>query len=268
MNEDKKLEELAAEFKKIKRTETARLSSWAIIYSRRKKRKIHILPTIVTVALSVVTVFLLIFIINNPSQTYQNATQVIPFVEVSDSKFTINYSSENMDRGQYEYMTVGTENKIVIDPLVKNFKRGDVVYYKTPEYISGLQGLQKKQLSLKENLGLNVKEHQLSRVVGLPGEKVEIRKGQIFINDKKLDTFYSFPTVRGMDKNEYFKTKDASSSGLTKEDFEEDMEPIYIPNNSFFVMGDQWSRSIDSRLFGPLSFSSIEGKAVGYEKSK
>lgn len=266
MKDDKQFEKLTDELKLINRTETARISSWAIINSRIKRRKIHVLPTVMTASLTVIIAFLLMIVIKDPSQSYQNAAHDIPFVDVRDPKFTINYSVENMDRGQYEYMTVGTENKVVIDPLVKNYKRGDVVYYKTPEYINGLQGMQKKQLSLKENLGLNVKDHQLSRIVGLPGEKIEIKKGQIFINDKKLDTFYSYPTVRGMGKSEYFKTTDSSTSGLTKEDFEEDMDPIHIPNNSVFVIGDQWSRSIDSRLFGPLSISKIEGQAVGYER--
>ena len=42
------------------------------------------------------------------------------------------------------------------------------------------------------------------------------------------------------------------------------MESILVPKGSVFVLGDQWWRSIDSRHFGPLSLSQVEGKVIGY----
>ena len=86
----------------------------------------------------------------------------------------------------------GTNKRIVIDPELSSFKRGDIVYFKVPEYSNG-------------NPDLNLAEHQLSRIVGLPGEKIEIKKGQVFINNQKLETFYSIPTVRGMPMEEYLE---------------------------------------------------------------
>jgi signal peptidase I len=282
MNEENRFDNLANELKHVERTQKARISSWAIVHSRIKKKKFNVFPAIVTCTITVVVALFLIITINDNNPTYQNANQDIPFVEVSGSMFTIEYNVANMDRGQYEYITIITRNKIVIDPLVKNYQRGDVVYYKTPEYINGIQGLEKKNLSLRENLGLNIEENQISRVVGLPGEKIEIRKGQVYINDTKLETFYSFPakletfySFQAMRRKNmtgyfkwYFKSAEHKNSTMTLDDFEENMNAIIIPKDTVFLLGDQWSRSIDSRLFGPLSLTTIHGKVIGYEKSQ
>ncbi|MBB4826292.1 signal peptidase I [Sporosarcina luteola] len=268
MIHEKQFEKLANELKQVDRTQNAKISSWAIINSRVKKKKLHLIPVILTCAMTVMISFLLFNFIQDSDSPYHHSAAEIPIIELPETAFSITYTRENMERGHYEYMTTATRYKVIIKPLTKNFKRGDVVYYKTPEYINGVPGIPKKRLSLKENLGLNVEEHQLSRIVGLPGETIAIKKGQIYINDEKLDTFYSYPTFRGMRKDEYLKTNDVSKSSLTKKDFEEDMDTIEIPEDSVFVMGDQWSRSVDSRLFGPLSISEIQGLAIGYEKNK
>ena len=51
---------------------------------------------------------------------------------------------------------------------------------------------------------------------------------------------------------------------MNEEDFEESMESILVSEGSVFVIGDQWWRSIDSRHFGLLSLSKVEGKVIGY----
>ena len=80
-----------------------------------------------------------------------------------------------------------------MDPGVSDFHAGDVIYFTTPEYSN-------------ENPGLNLAGHQISRVVGLPGEKIEIKKGRSIIDDNETESFYSNPTVRGRNKEEYLKT--------------------------------------------------------------
>jgi signal peptidase I len=80
----------------------------------------------------------------------------------------------------------------------------------------------------------------IKRVVGLPGDEVEIRAGRVYINDTLLDEPY-VPA-------EY---SDRSAYG-----------PVRIPSDEYFVMGDHRISSNDSRIFGPVPGGFIYGKAV------
>jgi len=80
----------------------------------------------------------------------------------------------------------------------------------------------------------------IKRVVGLPGETVEIRSGHVYINDDELADQYV--------PDGYI---DGSNYG-----------PRRIPVDSYFVMGDHRDSSNDSRMFGPVQRAYIYGKAV------
>ncbi len=80
----------------------------------------------------------------------------------------------------------------------------------------------------------------IKRVIGLPGETVEIREGRLFVNGEALAEQYV--------PREYL---DSSSYG-----------PVLLPPDHYFVMGDHRSSSNDSRVFGPVPRDAIYGKAV------
>ena len=84
----------------------------------------------------------------------------------------------------------------------------------------------------------------IKRVIALPGEKLLIRSGIVYINGHKLDEPY-LP---------YEWTNDNSypHNGSDGE---------VMPANSYFVMGDNRNRSQDSRFFGPITRDRIDGKA-------
>jgi signal peptidase I len=80
----------------------------------------------------------------------------------------------------------------------------------------------------------------IKRVVGLPGEKVEIRQGTVYVDGKILPEPYVPPQYEDLS------------------DFGEKT----VPPDSYFVMGDHRISSNDSRVFGPVASQYIYGRAV------
>lgn len=79
----------------------------------------------------------------------------------------------------------------------------------------------------------------IKRVIGLPGETVEIRDGKTYINGQLLDESAYW--------NDYIYG---------------DMEAVTVPEDSVFVMGDNRNVSLDSRMEGPVPYYRIIGRAV------
>lgn len=102
-------------------------------------------------------------------------------------------------------------------------RRGDIVVFEYPQ---------------------DVTKDYIKRVIGLPGDQVEIRDGQVFVNSIQLDQTYLLgaPT--------YCVVGYACQSG-----------PLTIPEGHIFVMGDNRSNSSDSREWGPLPFDRVIGQA-------
>jgi signal peptidase I len=77
----------------------------------------------------------------------------------------------------------------------------------------------------------------IKRVIGLPGDRIEIREGQVLINGELLDEPYLSQPTYG------------------------DYGPADVPPLHIFVLGDNRGFSNDSRAFGPLSLESVIGRA-------
>jgi signal peptidase I len=82
----------------------------------------------------------------------------------------------------------------------------------------------------------------IKRVIGLPGEMVEIKDGSVFINGQRLDE----PYIDGA-------TTDCSPRAC---------DPIVVPEDHVFLLGDNRSNSSDSRYFGTVAIDEILGKAL------
>jgi signal peptidase I len=87
----------------------------------------------------------------------------------------------------------------------------------------------------------------IKRVIGMEGEKVEILKNKIYINDKLLDDPWG-----------YFEDSGSSKDFPVVEQF----RPVFVPKNSLFVLGDNRNNSQDSRFFGFINVEKVKGKAL------
>ncbi len=134
----------------------------------------------------------------------------------------------------------------------KSPERGDVVVFKTPE---------------------NNRTDYIKRVIGLPGDKIEIKNGIIFINGseilrKKLndfiDTDINTSNKRVRMYKEYFFNKEMNILDITDNGIADNTQQFNVPENNFFVMGDNRDNSQDSRFISTVGFIPYEnlvGKA-------
>lgn len=90
----------------------------------------------------------------------------------------------------------------------------------------------------------------VKRAIGLPGDRIEIKKKQVFVNDIPLEEKYKFhsdPTVY---------EPGAASSEASRDNF----GPITVPPDSIFAMGDNRDNSLDSRYWGFVPLANIKGR--------
>ena len=85
----------------------------------------------------------------------------------------------------------------------------------------------------------------IKRVIGLPGDKVMLKDGHIYINDKLVD------------ESSYLSNSIYTNGG----EFLHEGETITVPEGQYFVCGDNRPHSSDSRTFGPITKENIKGKA-------
>jgi signal peptidase I len=215
----------------------------------------------------IIGVFIVLFIVGCEEQNITDQmTQESPtIVEKKQDSIMVDNNNDGMARRKWEYDSQEVGKKIVVNPKYYNendFKRGEVIYYKTPE------------INRKKYPQVNPPENNISRVIALPGEVVQIKNGQVYINGKKLNTFYGKALSWGQEEKEYFNTVnkngpiscDKSCLKTMKDYFNMDMEKFNVPEGHLFVMGDNWLRSIDSQIFDFLPIGNVIGNVQGYEK--
>ena len=134
-------------------------------------------------------------------------------------------------------------NKFVVGPVatraervlfpVKDVQRRDIIVFKYPE---------------------DPDRDFIKRVIGLPGETVQVRAKKVLINNKPLDEPYvhfEVPPLAAPDRNE-----------ITSFDVRDEYGPVTVPPRQYFVMGDNRDNSQDSRYWGFLPREYIKGKAL------
>jgi len=132
--------------------------------------------------------------------------------------------------------TLQIGDRILVDKLSYHLHavhRGDIVVFARP---------------LAEDCGGTPVNDLVKRVIGLPGETVSLSDGRVDINGKPIAEpwlpkgVYTGPGPPG------------SPTNLAK--------PYKVPQNSYFVMGDNRPESCDSRYWGPVKRSLIVGRVV------
>ena len=133
-----------------------------------------------------------------------------------------------------------SNNKYIL-PFKTPLRRFDVIVFFPPETpVLGKEyyyNNDKTQIPVYFEPPQLIGERYVKRLIGLPGEKLEIRNGDVYINDQ----FLHEPQVKNNDYS--------------------DFGPIKIPEKHYFFMGDNRPRSSDSRVWGLVPEEKILGKA-------
>ncbi len=112
----------------------------------------------------------------------------------------------------------------------------------------------------------------IKRVIGLPGDKIQVKNGIVYINDKQvadksyaqyLDGFNRYPPSPDKIPNfEYQKYWQKRMLGkMFAEYVRDNFGPVTVPKGYYLVLGDNRDRSCDSRYWGPVPEYLVKGKA-------
>lgn len=141
--------------------------------------------------------------------------------------------------------TLYNDEKLIVDKVSYNFttpKRGDIIIFFDNEEKGNV--FEESYKYLKEIVSISydtdTRVRFVKRVIGVPGDEVDIKEGHVYLNGNMLDETY----VKG---DTYIRDIDF---------------PIKVEEDTLLVLGDNREKSKDSRDFGLININQVEGKVV------
>ena len=132
-------------------------------------------------------------------------------------------------------------------------KRGDIIFMTDPR--SSSENFIKRFFSYAVyfatfgNVNVSKKRYLIKRIIGLPNETIEIREKKVYINGSLLEESWA-------NINNDLRILDSEVSGR------DNFGPYIVGYNEYFVLSDNRDYGYDSRDFGSVNFSFINGKVI------
>lgn len=150
------------------------------------------------------------------------------------------------------YPTLKVGDRVIVSRLSYHLgdpDRGDIVVFQNPDYVdTGRKDPVSRGLrNLLEVVGIGQPKDKyfIKRVIGLPGDRLQVKNDHVWINGKVLPEAWLQPGVRTL-----------WDSGMTYGGTE-----FKLAAHSYFMMGDNREESRDSRYFGPIARKKMVGRA-------
>jgi signal peptidase I len=147
---------------------------------------------------------------------------IIPIRHFLIQPFYVKGASMEPNFHDHEYLIIDE-----ISYSLKTPKRGDIIVFRYPR---------------------NPQEFFIKRVIGLPGEKIQVQEGKIFI--------YNQEHPEGVALDESYLPENTKTYGISDSDI------TTLAKDEYFVLGDNRNSSKDSRSFGPVNKSFIVGRVL------
>lgn len=139
--------------------------------------------------------------------------------------------------------TIEVNDRVMVNKLafkLGDVNRGDIVVFSNPLEPETEESIPEAVIrSVLEAVGIRTRGHDdlIKRVVGLPGETVQIQDGRLLVDGVAISEDYTDHSLLG------------------------DAGPFEVDDKSVFVMGDNRDESFDSRRFGPIPMEHLVGRA-------
>ena len=156
------------------------------------------------------------------------------------------------------YPTLKPNERLILNRISRTSKkipnRGDIITFEAPsETLLSYSDLEESVIARYENNPKTIfgkfvyyvleigKTSYIKRVIGLPGDHIEIKNGMVYVNDEYLEESYLVDGV----------VTDNGNGNCTD---------LVVPENTVFAIGDNRAGSKDCRCFGCIPIEKIEGK--------
>ncbi|OGD86116.1 signal peptidase I [Candidatus Curtissbacteria bacterium RBG_16_39_7] len=139
------------------------------------------------------------------------------------------------------YLFLVQPHRVQGDSMLPNFKNGELIL--TDKISYRIRPPQRGNVIVFKAPYDKSKDF-IKRIIGLPGEKIKVENGGIFVNNKKVSESYLPDSIK------------VQGGSILKEG-----EEYSIPQEEYVVFGDNRAHSSDSREFGPVPKKDIIGKA-------
>lgn len=141
--------------------------------------------------------------------------------------------------------TLQVGDRVLVNKFIYRFtepERGDIVVFQSVEGgpLPPPQNPIERVVGLFRGDGAAAREDLIKRVVGVPGDRIAVRGGTLYLNGEPQEEPYL---------NKRFPDRSAAA-------------PTRVPEGHVFVMGDNRANSFDSRFFGPVPEENLIGESL------